>query len=526
MTDGIRGPHAGPAAGRSAWLAILIGVGAVIVILACATYAAAEWLRYRVEGAIAASFASMRTKAGDPATYGRAQFDPWTRTVRMSEVAFPANPNATSLTKVGELVMTGVPLFPSGHITARRAELTNMELPAPTGAFNVTRIDEVTIDDLDVSRPADWQRLRTVAQAASGPQQSAPQAKDLLPAGAQALEGTRFARLEMHGIRFSDAAKGFEIGSARLDRLADGRLAEVTLRDVSSVSPQGKVTCGRVTLKQIDVAGLLRKSAQLSGTNRPPTPEEIGALASILQGVEMDDVVVPDARPGRPPGTMIHLLSLQLSWGQFVGTLPTTAHYVAKAEMPIGNETGDAFNALRAAGFNSLMLGFDVGSTWTEQTRTFALSPGAFQVDNLFSASLALSIGNFSPDLLINDPAKMAPAVAALEAGPIELSFRDSGLLDLVTAQVAKSQGISVSAARSKAIDDMNQAVRAQPQQSPELNRLVDALARFLGASGQTLKVRLTPKGQVNIMQTLQSTKTNPVAALARFNVEASVGAP
>jgi hypothetical protein len=171
------------------------------------------------------------------------------------------------------------------------------------------------------------------------------------------------------------------------------------------------------------------------------------------------------------------------------------------------------------------MVAFELSSTWTEQARTFVLSPATFELDNLFSVSLTLSIGNFSPSLLVNDPAKMADAVAALEAGPIELSLHDSGGLDFVVAQAAKQQATSASAARARMVDQIKLGARMQPRQSPEFERLIDEFARFLAGDGSTLKVRLTPKGRVNVMQTLELAKTDPIDALSRFTVEASVGA-
>ena len=238
----------------------------------------------------------------------------------------------------------------------------------------------------------------------------------------------------------------------------------------------------------------------------------------------MDDVVIPDRRPNRLPGGIIHLVSVQLSWGQFVGTLPTTARYAVKAEMPIANEDGEPFQALRESGRTSVMVSFDIGSAWTERTRTFVLSPATFELDGLFSSSLTLSLGNFSPDLLVNDPAKMALAASALEVGPIELTLRDTGGLDFAAAQVAKAQGIDARAARSKMADGMKQGARMQPRQSAEFQRLVDEFGRFLAGDGPIVKVRLTPKGRVNLMQTLELIKIDPISALSQFGVEASVG--
>jgi len=500
---------------------ILIGVGAAVVVLAAATFAGAEWLRYRVEREIEATFAAFRTTVG-PATYGRARFDLWTRTIRISNIALQADRKVMPPTRIGELVFAGVPLVPAERITAQRVELTRTEIDV--AAAKTIRIDGLTIDDADVSRAIDWQRLRAMAEAGSGPARSVPEPKDVLPAVAEMFEGIRFGRLEMRDLGFREGARGIDIASVRIDGFADGRFAELTVRGVSSVALPDRVSLGRVALKNVDLAGLLRRSALLSAAQRPPAPEEIATLFNTLDGIEMDDVVVPDQRPGRAPGGVIRLMSLQLAWGQFVGLLPTTAHYAVKAEMPLGREDGEPFVALRDAGFTSVIAAFDIGSAWTERTRTFVLSPATFELDRLFALSLRLSIENFSPGLLVTDPAKMALAATALEVGPLELTLRDGGGLDFVVAQVARNEGISAADARAKMVDDLNRNTGLQPRQSPEFQRLVDALGRFLGGNGSTLKVNLTPKGHVNLMQTLELAKTDPIGALSRFNVEATVG--
>jgi hypothetical protein len=499
---------------------ILIGLGAAVVVLAAAGYAGAEWLRYRAEREIEATFAAIRTSVG-PASYGRAHFDPWTRTIRISDIALQANRNVAPPTRIGELVLAGVPLFPRDRITARQVNLTRAEI-AGTGAKSI-RIDGVTIDDVDVSRAIDWQRLRVLAEAGSGPPASVPQPKDVLPVVAEMLEGIRFGRLEMRDLAFREGAGGVDLATVRIEGFADGRFAELTMRDVRSVALPDKVNFGRVALKKLDLAGLLRKSARLSAASRSPTPDEIGELFNALEGFEMDDVDVPDRRLDRTSDAVIHFRSMQVSWGRIVGTLPTTAHYAVKAEIPLGNEYGEPFQALRDAGRKSLAVGFDISSTWTEQTRALVLSPATFEFDTLFSASLTLSIANFSPTLLANDPVKTALAASVLEAGPVELSVHDSGGLDFTIAQAAKTQGLSASAARAKMVSDLQLGASMQPRQSPEFQRLVDELARFLAGDGSTLKIRLTPKGRVNLMQLMELAKTDPIGALSRFGVETSL---
>jgi hypothetical protein len=53
---------------------------------------------------------------------------------------------------------------------------------------------------------------------------------------------------------------------------------------------------------------------------------------------------------------------------------------------------------------------------------------------------------------------------------------------------------------------------------------IADALTRFIETPQGTLTIKLTPRGKVPAMQLLGSLKADPLAALARFQVEASTG--
>src|SRR5262249_56918069 len=118
--------------------------------------------------------------------------------------------------------------------------------------FKTIRIDGLVIDDLDVSRAIDWQRLRALAEAGSGPPTSVPQPQDVLPVIADALEGIRFGRLEMRGLGVREGAKGVDVAAVRIDGLVGGRLKELTVRGVSSIALSDKVRLGRVALKKLD----------------------------------------------------------------------------------------------------------------------------------------------------------------------------------------------------------------------------------------------------------------------------------
>ena len=361
---------------RAAMRKILIGFAAAVVILAGAVFAGGQWLQYQVERDVAAAFAALRPALG-AAAYGRPQFNPWTRTVRINDVALEGDPNGMPPMKIGGLALT------------------------------------------------------------------------------------------------------------------------------------------------FDLVRLLRKSAQLGRDSPQPTPDEIAALVNVLEAFEMDDVRVLDRRPGRTAVAM-HLVSMRSAWERSAGPIPTMTHYGFKGEISVTDDFGEVSTALRNAGRNSVVFGFDMTATWSDLTRTSALA-ATFEMEGLFSVALILSIDKVSPDLVMNDFAKKLAAAAALEIGPIEVSLHDSGGLDVAFAQAAKMQGVDAAAARRMSVEQINRNLGAMPRQGPELRRLAAALASFLSGSGGTLKINLTPRGHVNIMQSVELIKLDPIAALSQFNVEAAV---
>ena len=59
---------------------------------------------------------------------------------------------------------------------------------------------------------------------------------------------------------------------------------------------------------------------------------------------------------------------------------------------------------------------------------------------------------------------------------------------------------------------------------NPDAMAALQALARFLESSGQTLIIKLTPRAKVPALQPIQLLKTDPLIALAQFRIEASTG--
>ena len=112
--------------------------------------------------------------------------------------------------------------------------------------------------------------------------------------------------------------------------------------------------------------------------------------------------------------------------------------------------------------------------------------------------------------------------VNRIEAGTIELTLRDAGGIDLVVALYARTQNVSREAARQSIVQSIRNISAAT--MLPDAEALRGALVNFIETPGQTLNIRLTPLGQVKVGQLRPLLNTDPMVALAQFQIEASTG--
>ena len=71
-------------------------------------------------------------------------------------------------------------------------------------------------------------------------------------------------------------------------------------------------------------------------------------------------------------------------------------------------------------------------------------------------------------------------------------------------------------------VDDIRDTAMKMASINPDVMAIAGALTRFIENPRGTLTIKLTPRGKVAAMQLLEAMKTSPVAALARFQVEAT----
>ena len=99
-----------------------------------------------------------------------------------------------------------------------------------------------------------------------------------------------------------------------------------------------------------------------------------------------------------------------------------------------------------------------------------------------------------------------------------ELGIRDVALPSAGNAGGAAA----VYAARKAIVESIMASSEDMAATSPDAVSAMQTLARFVESPGQTLAITFTPRGKVPALQLFQMLKTDPLAALAQFRIEAS----
>jgi hypothetical protein len=241
-------------------------------------------------------------------------------------------------------------------------------------------------------------------------------------------------------------------------------------------------------------------------------------MLALLQGIELKDIAVPDPNTGRT----LSLQALDASWGQFVGNVPSQLRLSVKFTAPVSHMDPAPFDVLPRHGIDSLATSADIGVRWVEKQQMLALAPATVEIGNMLSLSLKASAGNVTRDVFATDPVKAIGGAAMAEAGPIEASLRDLGVVALVAAEAGRAQGAAPEQGRTLLLEALARNAEALAQTSPDVQPFLRALAELIEGKAHTLTVRLTPKGRVGVLQLIEAAQRDPVAALlASFDVEA-----
>jgi hypothetical protein len=393
-----------------------------------------------------------------------------------------------------------------------------------TGAYTLAsdqgmrmRIDGLSINDIGV-RPSRLQFQALLAMmpppgsAARTPAEVQALARVMMEKAADVYEGVRVGTAELRGISIDTPQGQTKLSAVRFN-LEKGKIGELAFESLEAPAAQGPVKLERFALKSVDLANLMRWSALYANPAQPPSPDQALGMLGLLQGAEIKGFVAPY----KDSGKQVNIESVDLNWGQFVGPIPTRAHLTVRMTAPL--DPGDpVLLPLVAAGMDTGTIDFDFGANWTETSRTFVLEPVTLELGNVLKASAQISLGNVPRGVFSPDPLQAAAMAAQIEAGTMEITVRDLGVVDLGVAQYARTHSVSPDDARRAIVD----SIQAGGANHPDAVPILESWAHFIENPQGMLTLKLTPHGRVPAMQLIQTLKTDPLAALAQFQVEAS----
>jgi hypothetical protein len=339
---------------------------------------------------------------------------------------------------------------------------------------------------------------------------------------AEVYDGIRMGSFEMRGMKIAVPApqEPFSIGAIRMAGFENGRLAELSLEGLDTQTPLHEpVKIGRFALRGLGFSELMRSVARSAAPGQQPSPDQLMSLLHALEGIEIQRLIVPYQNTGRP----VEIETAKISWGEFVGAFPTQVHAALHISGPITSGDVEPFNLLLATGMTTATVDLDAGARWSEASRLAELSPFSAKLANVGSIEVNTTLGNVPASAFTLDTATFMAAMAAVEAGPIEIVVRDLGGLDLKVAEVARKQNLSPDAARRMLVETATQPSAALVPSSPDLSALADAVAHFIEAPGGKLSISITPKGRVPLLPLFATAQGNPATILAQFRIQASV---
>lgn len=376
------------------------------------------------------------------------------------------------------------------------------------------QVEGITIEDIAI-RPSKFRAvdiMMLVPADRSAPPTPA-QSREMIEKVADVFEGLRIGKAEI-GKQSVETPQG----TARLNAVKYDQ-NEFALEGLDAPTPQGQIRMERFALKSLSLTNLLRWAASLSNPGQAPSPDQMLGLFRVLEGAEIKGVVAPYKNTRR----LLTIDTISLTWGQLVGLIPSKANLVVKMITPT-DASNPTQRPLIMAGVDKLAIELDFGAAWTESSGVFALTPATIDLGNLAKAQARLALANVPRGMFTTDLVQAMDQAAQIETGAIELSLRDSGVVDLVVAQFSRIQNVSRDAARSAIVE----MIRAQGEKVAASNLdarvAVDALAGFVETPGQTLTIKLTPLGRLPVLQLMDVLNNEPIVALAQFRIEASTG--
>lgn len=376
------------------------------------------------------------------------------------------------------------------------------------------RIDSLTAEDVG-ARPSRLQLAALLAAIPSGTAQPTPaQTREMLERISGIYAGIHVGKAEIRGASMAMPDGEFKLAAMRFG-LDQGKTGEFALEGLDGHTPQGPVKLARFALKNLDIAGLMRMAALFSNPSQMPPSEQALGMISLIEGAELNGFTAPFKNTGKP----LNIDKVSLDWGQFVGAIPSKVRLTAKMSGPL-DAALPSQRMLIDAGLDRMAIDLDLGTAWTEASRSVVLEPVVVELGGMLKASARISLANVPREVFSINPLQAAVTAAKIEARALELTVHDLGVVDLGIARHAREEDINRDAARQAIVEDIRENGAGLSAGNPDVRTAADALAQFIETPGTTLTIKLTPRGKVPALQLLKLLQTAPLTALSQFRLE------
>jgi hypothetical protein len=395
-----------------------------------------------------------------------------------------------------------------------------------TGAYTVTsddgpafRIDGIRMGGMKI-QPSKFkmQELLAALPAANAPLDPV-KTSAMIETVASTYEGIQLDNAEMRGLSFQAPDGPVKLASMRFN-VDRGKISEFAVEGLDGKSKEGPFKIGRFAVKGFDFSGLMRQTSKMTVRGTTPSNDDIIGMLKVLESVELKDMVVPHKESGK----LVTLHDASLSWGQFVGPIPSKVQLKLNMTGPIEEKDGEPFMLLRDVGINEATAVIDFGLVWNESERKLVLTPGTFEIGKLFAVNAELSLDNVLRDLFTTNPTQALVTTSLIKPGPLKITLRDLGGVDLLLAKYAREHGIMIEEARTAIMAEVQLNSEALAARDPAGGKFGAALVDFIRKPNGTLKVSMTPKQSLRLLEMIDVLKAGGPDAISLFEIEAQSG--
>ncbi|MDF2996180.1 MAG: hypothetical protein K0R27_1817 [Xanthobacteraceae bacterium] len=304
----------------------------------------------------------------------------------------------------------------------------------------------------------------------------------------------------------------------------DGRIGEFSFDGLTLTTPNGKLNkVDRFSVHGLKFSRLLRFSAEVASREGEPRATRADRL-KVFQFLDKIEIGGLEVARGRSPDDILKVDTLQLSWGDFVGPLPSKMAVTARISSPIEPLADKApFSLLADGGVERAVISIDGGLNWNEADKTVTATPLLVEIGDAFSASAKVTLTGvdkarfFSPD-----EGEALKGALASNLGTLEIALADDGIYELKLEQRALDQDVTPEIAQQTMVGIAQTLAQGITSERPDLERPAAAIVDFLSAPKGKLVLKITPKASLPLITVIQAANNDPVSLLDEVNIEAT----